>query len=90
MRRIGAILLLGYENEPAPTATEASDLGRDAQLEGYELAGQECEQEQAGGQTMLRQMTAIIERDGDFFVALCPEAGTLQVRGRVFRRLEPI
>ena len=22
---------------------------------------------------MLRQMTAIIERDGDFFVALCPE-----------------
>ena len=45
-RRIGAILLLGYGNEPAPTATEASDLGRDAQLEGYELAGQECEQEQ--------------------------------------------
>ena len=26
-----------------------------------------------GGQTVLRQMTAIIERDGDFFVALCPE-----------------
>ncbi len=22
---------------------------------------------------MLRQMTAIIERDGDFYVALCPE-----------------
>ena len=43
---IWATLLLGYENEPAPTATEASDLGRDAQLEGYELAGQECEQEQ--------------------------------------------
>lgn len=26
-----------------------------------------------GEQAMIRQMTAIIERDGDFFVALCPE-----------------
>ena len=38
---------------------------------------------------MLRQMTAIIERDGDFFVALCPELD-IASQGRVFRRLEPI
>ena len=41
-RRIVAILLLGNGNEPAPTATEDSDPGKDAQLEEYEIAVQEC------------------------------------------------
>ena len=41
-RRIMAILLLGNGNEPAPTATEDSDPGKDAQLEEYEIAVQEC------------------------------------------------
>jgi len=33
-RRVGAIPLLGNGNEPAPTATEDSDPGTDAELEG--------------------------------------------------------
>ena len=45
-RWIGAILLLGNGNEPAPTATEDSDPGRDAQLEAYEVAVQEGEPEE--------------------------------------------
>ena len=40
--RIGAILLLGNGNEPAPTAAEDSDPGKDAPLKGYEIAVQEC------------------------------------------------
>ena len=38
---------------------------------------------------MLRQMTAIIERDGDFFVALCLSWISL-ARVRACRRLAPI
>ena len=45
-RRIRAILLLGNGNEPAPRATEDSDPGTNAQLEGFEIAGQEGEPEQ--------------------------------------------
>ena len=44
-RRIGEILLVGNGNEPAPTATEDSDPGKDAQLKGYEIAVQHFEPE---------------------------------------------
>ena len=44
-RRVGAILLLGNGNEPAPRATEDSDPGKDAPLEEYEIAVRECEPE---------------------------------------------
>ena len=44
-RGIVAILLVENGNEPAPTATEDSDPGKDAPLKGYEIAGQEYEPE---------------------------------------------
>ena len=37
-RRIGANLLVGNGNEPAPPATEDSDPGTEAELEGCEVA----------------------------------------------------
>jgi len=45
-RRVGATLLPGNGNVPAPTAAADSGPSTDAQLEGCEIAGQECEPEQ--------------------------------------------